>query len=1087
MPRRPCHRPARLALAAAAAGVAVGLVATRAAAQDRSAPAILQWFDGTYATQEARAADVFAAGYGAVWIPPTGRADSGNQSVGYDVYDRFDLGSAGRPTLYGTETGLKSTVSTWHRAGVDTHVDLVLNHNGFSDLGTPGFAASGGYPGFVLQNPDGDADPFGVPNTDGDFNGPYAGGTFRERLAGLIDIDHGTNHRFVRNPVPGFNNLPAGTTERFGRLANVPDEANRRFYPDRDGPAKFVFDPRTGERDIPVYSFDRANPTGGDPVEENATGYLMRHAQWMVQEVGVDGFRLDATKHLEPFVLDYYDRAVYRANDRTLLDGSTKNVFSYVETFDGDVGYLNSFVRKDIDAANPGRVGGDRDALDFAHHFAAKANLTTNGFQNDWRNVVNAGMDVADDGRHNGSAGVRFVASHDDGGPALSNVAHAYDLMYPGNTVVYFNGEEHGTGRDFPKDGRGDALGGLYGEAITTLTTLRNTHGRGDYRQRVLEKENFAFEREGSALVMLSNRTDAGFDSRTIQTSFAPGTPLVELTGNAGSAGVDPRGDIPRVLVVNGDGTVNARFQRNGSFKADGSTFGHGNGYLVYGLSGPQGTLSLTGTSGTLAGGTPTAATNGSTRLADVDVVTADSFGVTLNTQAVRHLGTIRDRDADGDNALISLNGGTDLNGNGRVDFVTPGTVAYGFEQFTGTRRPGYAAADGNGQYAQQIDATGLAEGYHFLEVRAFRHRDDGGPAVYTPFKRTVYVDRLKPVSDLAATNALPGGSADGRQFVVRSADGTADSVHTFLDLPAGLSDAEVLAYVDGGNRAGRIDRDQFAYGFDGLASGNHALTVVTYEITGNVNVQRFAGLGVTTTRGRGVGDLNADGAFTAADVAGPGAFEQVLYSKNRQFSAAADANADGRVDSRDLFALADAYAGSAASAEYRAALLRRGNVNGAFGTDAFDIDAVFARRGAVGGDGGDWTADLDADGVVGRGDVDTLVTKILLTTYGDANLDRRVDEADLQIVAASFDRTDVAWSLGDFTGDRRVDALDVRLLALNWSPLSGVSFAAALRSVTLGGAAVPEPTAALSLLSAALLALPARPRRRRRAAPTRP
>ena len=935
----------------------------------------------------------------------------------------------------------------------------------------------------MQQNPDGGTDPYGVPNTDGDFHSSFAGGDLDGRLAGLIDIDHATNFQFVRNPVPGFaDNLPAGTTPKFGRLANVPDEANRRFYPDRDGPVRYVFDPRTGERNIPVYSFNPADPSGGDPVAENATGYLMRNAQWLVQEVGVDGFRIDAAKHVEPFVLDYYDRAVYQANPRKRLDGSTKDVFGYVEALDGSTSYLRSFVRKDIDPSNPGRVGGDRDALDFANHFAEKANLSRNGLQNDWRNLVNAGLDSADDGLHNGSAGVRFVASHDDGGADLSNVAHAYDLLYPGNTVVYFNGREHGQNRDFPKDGRGDALGGLYGDAITTLTTLRNTHGRGDYQERLLEKENYAFERKGSALVLLSNRTDAGFDGRTIQTSFAPGTPLLELTGNAGSAGVDPRGDIPRVLVVNADGTVNARFQRNGSYKADGTTFTHDDGYLVYGLSGPQGTLALSGVSKTLAGGTPTALANGSTRLAEVDVITADQFGVTLNTNAVRLLGTIRDRDADGDNALLSLDGGTDVNGNGRVDFVTPGTAAYGFEQFAGTRKPGYAATDGNGQYAQTVDTTGLSEGYHFLEVRAFRHRDDGGPAIYTPFKRTVYVDRLKPVSALAATNALPGGSADGRQFVVRSTDLTADAVHTFLDLPAGLTDAEVLAYVSAGNAAGRIDRDQFAYGYDGLASGNHALTVVTREITGNVNVQRFAGLGITTTRGRGVGDLNADGRFTAADVAGAGAFEQVLYSRNRQFSAAADVNGDGRVDGRDLFALAASYAGTPAAGEYRAALLRRGNVNGEYGTDAYDIDALYSRLGRPGGDAGDWTADLDGDGVVGRSDVDRLVRDVLQTTFGDATLDRRVDRDDLRVVAANFGRSGVGWALGDFTGDRRVDALDLRLLALNWSPLSPVSFSAALASVDLTSAAVPEPSSAMVLLASALL-LPRFPRRVRRPA----
>ena len=76
-----------------------------------SAPPILQWFDGSFDTIEERLPDVFEAGVGALWLPPPGRADSGNQSVGYDPYDRFDLGSPDNETLYGTETGLKHLVT----------------------------------------------------------------------------------------------------------------------------------------------------------------------------------------------------------------------------------------------------------------------------------------------------------------------------------------------------------------------------------------------------------------------------------------------------------------------------------------------------------------------------------------------------------------------------------------------------------------------------------------------------------------------------------------------------------------------------------------------------------------------------------------------------------------------------------------------------------------------------------------------------------------------------------------------------------------------------------------------------------------
>jgi len=67
------------------------------------------------------------------------------------------------------------------------------------------------------------------------------------------------------------------------------------------------FDPKTGESNIQIYPFNSANPLAGDPVQENAMGYLMRYAQWMVQDVGVDGFRIDAAKHVYPFVLNYFE------------------------------------------------------------------------------------------------------------------------------------------------------------------------------------------------------------------------------------------------------------------------------------------------------------------------------------------------------------------------------------------------------------------------------------------------------------------------------------------------------------------------------------------------------------------------------------------------------------------------------------------------------------------------------------------------------------------------------------------------------------------------------------------------------------
>ena len=866
-----------------------------------SAPPILQWFDSSYETIEERLPDVFEAGYGAIWLPPPGRADSGNQSVGYDVYNRFDLGSADHPTLYGTRTELAHLAGLFDRASTSLHIDTVLNHAGFSDQATDGFVASGGYPGLAITLDSA---------IDGDFHSSFASGDLESRLSGLVDIDHATNHVLVRHPVDinAEGNIPAGSeTDPYGRLANVVDPSNAEFYPDRDGQVKYLFDPITNESDIPIYSFNTEDPMAGDAVGENALGYLMRYMQWMVEVIGVDGLRVDAAKHFDGFVMDYLDRAVYRSNPRLLLDGSTENVFSYSEVYDGDKEVLLSYVRKNIDPGDPGRIGGNRDVLDFSAFFAMRDNLSSPGTANAWFNVRDSLLDLHDDGLHNGSAGVLFVRSHDDLGPSgLGNVAHALTLMYPGNTVVYLNGKEFGAERDFPKPGRGDALGGVYGDTLKRLLSIRETHGRGDFYERWIDNEGlYIFERDRTAVVGLSNRGDGGFDERTVQVAFAPGTKLVELTGNAADQTIDPHGDIPEWVEVSESQTVTIRVPRN--MNSDGQW--HGSGFVIYGLATPVATtgIEFVGVESVLSGSTPVSNdyANGVTRLSDLNVVIGDQLTVSLNTEAVFLPGgtPVRDINADGDQAMLRVDGGIDLNGNGVVDQVTPGSVTYGFEYFQDVSSPlvgpdGVEGTRGSGEFRQTIDMSGLDEGMHFVEARAFRHRTDGGQPVYTEFRETIYLDRLPPDSAVLSFQPYTEGVNENRDLVIQSVDKTANNVHVFLDLPSGKTDSQILAMVNEVNQARKIDRDQFVYGFDNLTHGNHVATVVSYERTGNVNVQRFPGLFTSTIFGSGLGDLDFNGVIELADVE---LFETLVVNSGVDFNAAADFDGNGLINYADL------------------------------------------------------------------------------------------------------------------------------------------------------------------------------------------
>lgn len=1075
-------------------------------AESVSAPAFLQIFEARWETVENRLADVHAAGYGRLWLPPPARADSGNQSVGYDVYNRFDLGQPRNETLYGTETGLKTLVRSAHAAGVLVNTDFIPNHNGFSDMSTVDtrgtattaddvtFAQSGGYPGFAVTLPG---------DIDGDFHGAFEGGEEHFRLSGLIDIAQEKNHQFIRQPVAAGNpqNIPAGTTGIFNRPpANVPDPQNARFYPDQGLGGTTVFDPRLNQN-VTLYDFNATTPLAGDAVAENALALVVRNARWMIQEIGVDGFRIDAGRHFPRWVLDYIDQGIFLANQRPLLDGSRQHPFSFTETGYDSSAFIQGFIRKDINNANLAQLGGNRDALDFNLFGALKNNLTANGFANNWHAIRGASIDLNDDGLTNGSQGVAFAQSHDELGPYLQNVAYAYTLLRPGNAIVYTNAKEFGNGRDFPRGGKDDALGGFYGDTVTKLVELRNSHGRGDFHERWIdeafgdgngngqqESAIYVYERSKSAVVGLSNRNDSFVETRNgVQTNFAPGTVLVELTGNAADATVDPGNAIPEAIRVNGSGQINLSIPSNAA---------HGRGYVVYGVAPPQGTLSLIGVSSTLAGATPTAANNGTARLANIDVITGNTFAVQLNTTPVTlpapagESNPLRDVHADGDTALLMIDGGINVNNQAGVDHTTPGSVVYGFEEFTDVRSPGYVdngsgvnAGTGSGLYSQTIDASALSEGRHYVTVRAFRHRNaatngDGGPAVFTDFTRTIYVDRLAPEAAVVsfAPFASSPGTLQNRDLIVRSADGTADNMHFFLDLPANMTDAQIMQMVQNGQGdAGDYDRDSFISGFFGVRTGNHVATVVTFEPTGRSNIQRFAGMFTETGVGAGFGDMNGNGVYAVSDLLGVsnGSFEQVLYSQNNLFNAAADVNGDGRVTNVDLFALGDQLTAEGASAAalnaYDQLLVKRGDVNMDGVTNGTDVAALHASFGQS-----SWQADLNANGVVGLADVSTLITELVRTSFGDFNLDRRVDGADFLTWQRNFGHGGARFDQGDADLNGVIDAADLAILRNGYGAVGPLNSAAA-------AAAVPEPGSyATALLTAICFASTTAARRRR-------
>lgn len=70
-------------------------------------------------------------GITALWVPPPTKA-AGQNSVGYDVYDLWDLGEfdqkGGKSTKYGTKEELCKMIKAARDNGIVTYLDAVLNH-----------------------------------------------------------------------------------------------------------------------------------------------------------------------------------------------------------------------------------------------------------------------------------------------------------------------------------------------------------------------------------------------------------------------------------------------------------------------------------------------------------------------------------------------------------------------------------------------------------------------------------------------------------------------------------------------------------------------------------------------------------------------------------------------------------------------------------------------------------------------------------------------------------------------------------------------------------------------------------------------
>ncbi len=251
------------------------------------AEAMLQYFNTSWNEITAKMPELAEAGYDSIWIPPPTKG-SGGLSVGYDLFDPFDLGSKDQEgtvsTLYGTESDLIRLVETAHRFGIRVYLDNVMNHRAFTIPGYNAATPIDSYPGMLPE----------------DFHLQLTADGFYRNWPGISDYSDqwqvwnlSTSSLVDIAQEPGTTNVNFGTTEgsTFPKIKFIRHPNNPEYYCYKPDGTYVGFGTSNGL----TTAILAANPSFyGEYVQD----YLARAARWEIDRTHADGLRLDAVKHV---------------------------------------------------------------------------------------------------------------------------------------------------------------------------------------------------------------------------------------------------------------------------------------------------------------------------------------------------------------------------------------------------------------------------------------------------------------------------------------------------------------------------------------------------------------------------------------------------------------------------------------------------------------------------------------------------------------------------------------------------------------------------------------------------------------------
>ncbi|MBO4351282.1 MAG: hypothetical protein J6A01_10100, partial [Proteobacteria bacterium] len=199
---------------------------------------------------------------------------------------------------------------------------------------------------------------------------------------------------------------------------------------------------------------------------------MVDHAIWLIKQTNIDGFRVDAVKHMNiQFIKDL------RASTDKLFANSNNMFYMVGETFDGDINKLNVYIGNDL-------LHGQ---FDFQLYFAIRDNVLQGSNLGAVQNAYNEAKRYNSDlmgtfmGNHDVARALSIAAGQDqnkwgangevtDWGPYLKvKTAWTILLTNPGVPLVYYGDEYGQEGSNDPDNRRMMKFEGLNGEQSGTL------------------------------------------------------------------------------------------------------------------------------------------------------------------------------------------------------------------------------------------------------------------------------------------------------------------------------------------------------------------------------------------------------------------------------------------------------------------------------------------------------------------------------------------------------------------------------------------------------------------------------------------